>query len=75
MHINSVKDFTQMEEWLVVLLNTYSEHPSSGLAKIILHNLTNILHHDDVTCQPLKFCDYLSMQKYWQWVNNSTNYD
>ena len=72
MHINIVKDFTQMEEWLVILLNTYSDHPSSGLAKIISHNLTNILHHDEAIFQPLKFCDYLSMQKYWHWVSNQS---
>ena len=65
-------EFKQLESWLNILIFTYKDHPSCGLAKTINYYLSRILLHDDVRFNDGKQCDYLSMQKYWRWqVNNS----
>ncbi|MCW8832466.1 MAG: hypothetical protein OQK09_01370 [Colwellia sp.] len=70
MCLKSSTDFLQLESWLSLLISTYKEHPSSGLAKTINYYLSRLLHHDDINCCGKKRCDYLVMQKYWQWQSN-----
>ncbi len=60
-------EFKQLENWLNILIATYGEHPTRGLAKIINYYLNRLLHHNDIHFDGDKRCDYLSMQKYWLW--------
>lgn len=60
-------EFKQLENWLIILIKTYGDHPSCGLAKMINYYLTLLLHHDDISFDGEKQCAYLSMQKYWRW--------
>ena len=62
------KNYTLLEEWIFILTKTYAEHPSSGLAKVISYYLNRLIHHDDFSLSSYHQCDYLAMQKYWQWV-------
>lgn len=61
------KEFITMENWLNVLLNTYKIQPSSGLALTINTQLNKLLDHDDISFCGNKRCDYLNMQRFWQW--------
>jgi len=63
------KNFIRLEEWIIILANTYSEHPSSSLAKIIHYYLNRLIKHDDFPLCSYYRCDYLTMQKYWQWLS------
>lgn len=67
MCLTASNEFTYMESWLVMLLTTYNNNPSSGLAKTISFYLTKLLHHDDITFSGNKRCEYLAMQRFWQW--------
>lgn len=60
-------EFKQLENWLNILIITYLDHPSCGLAKTINYYLSRLLHHDDINFDGGKHCDYLAMQKYWRW--------
>lgn len=60
-------EFAYMESWLVMLLTTYNNNPSSGLAKTISFYLNKLLHHDDINFCGDKRCEYLAMQRFWQW--------
>lgn len=71
MCLKSSAEFTQLENWLDILVKTYKEHPSCGLAKTINYYLNRLIYHDDISLSGNKHCDYLSMQKYWRWqINN-----
>lgn len=63
-------DFKQLESWLNILILTYRENPSCGLAKTINYYLSRLLHLDDIGLDGGKHCDYLSMKKYWRWQVN-----
>lgn len=67
MCLKSSSEFLHIENWLKILIVTYKEHPSSGLAKTINYYLTRLLNHDDINHCGDKRCDYLIMQKYWRW--------
>ncbi len=60
-------EFAYMESWLVMLLTTYNNNPSSGLAKTISFYLNKLLRHDDINFCGDKRCEYLAMQRFWQW--------
>jgi hypothetical protein len=71
MRIKSSSEFVQLEAWLNILITTYKDHPSGGLAKTINYYLSRLLHHDDIDFDGNRYCDYSSMQKYWRWqINN-----
>ena len=71
MCLKSSSEFLQLERWLTILIATYKDHPTCGLAKTINYYLERILHHDDIHfCngeRGEKRCDYLIMQKFWRW--------
>ncbi|TWX69882.1 hypothetical protein ESZ36_08060 [Colwellia demingiae] len=67
MCLTASNEFTHMESWLVMLLTTYNNNPSSGLAKTISFYLTKLLRHDDISFSGNKRCEYLAMQRFWQW--------
>jgi len=67
MCLKSSQEFLQLENWLMLLITTYKEHPSLGLAKTISYYLNRLLHHDDINFCGDKQCDYLVMQKFWHW--------
>lgn len=67
MCLKSSDEFSQLENWLAILISTYKENPSCGLAKTINYYLARLLHHDDIHFCGEKRCDYLQMQKYWRW--------
>ncbi len=60
-------EFKQLESWLNILIVTYGDHPTCGLAKTINYYLNRLLHHNDIHFDGDKRCDYISMQKYWRW--------
>ena len=60
-------EFAYMENWLIMLLTTYNNNPSSALAKTISFYLNKLLHHDDINFCGDKRCEYLAMQRFWQW--------
>jgi hypothetical protein len=62
------QNYVYIEEWIIILTNTYSEYPSTGLAKVINYYLKRLLQHDDFPLSSYYRCDYLTMMKYWQWV-------
>ncbi len=70
MCLKSSTEFLQLENWLTILITTYKEHPSCGLAKTISYYLAGLLHHDDIDFCGGKRCDYLVMYKYWQWQSD-----
>jgi len=63
-------ELLQLDKWLNILIMTYKDHPSYGLAKTINYYLNRLLHHDDISFCGEKRCDYLLMQKYWHWQAN-----
>ncbi|MGV2873578.1 hypothetical protein [Colwellia sp. E150_009] len=67
MCLKASSEFLQLENWLIILITTYKENPSSGLAKIINYYLGRLLHHDDMNFCGEKRCDYLVMKKFWRW--------
>jgi hypothetical protein len=71
MCLKSSSEFIQLETWLNILIKTYRQNPSCGLAKTINYYLSRLLHHDELSFNGGKRCDYLSMQKYWRWQVNS----
>lgn len=60
-------EFAYMERWLDMLLITYNNNPSTGLAKTISFYLAKLLSHDDINYCGDKRCDYLTMQRFWRW--------
>ena len=60
-------EFLQIENWLIILVTTYKDHPSNGLAKIINYYLERLLNHTEIIAYSEKRCEYLAMQKYWGW--------
>lgn len=70
MRLKSSPEFIQLETWLNMLITTYKEHPSCGLAKTINYYLSRLLSHEDINFYDDKRCGYLSMQKYWRWQIN-----
>ncbi len=60
-------EFTRIENWLTLLITTYKQTPSYGLAQTICYYLNKLLNHDDFNYCKSKRCDYLSMHRYWRW--------
>lgn len=67
------KEFTYLENWLIMLLSTYKKNPSCALAKTISFYLSKLLHHDDIHFCGDKRCEYLAMQRFWHWQAMKTN--
>lgn len=72
MCLKSSSEFIQLEAWLNILIITYRDHPSCGLAKTVNYYLSRILQHDDISFDGDKRCNYLSMQKYWRWQTSNS---
>jgi len=58
-------EINQYENWLYLLIETYSEFPDNNLAKVIHYYLERILLHDEFDLSQPKSCHYISMKKYW----------
>jgi len=69
MMTNNAKNFNQLEDWLTILINTYSIQPSTSLAKIISYQLNQLILDDELKFIIDKRCEYIAMQKYWRWVS------
>jgi len=67
MCLTASNEFAYMESWLVMLLTTYNNNPSTGLARTISFYLTKLLTHDDINFCGDKRCEYLAMQRFWRW--------
>ena len=67
MCLTSSKEFNSIESWLIILVNTYRNSPSHALAQAINLYLGKLLSHDDIHNCSNKRCDYLTMQRFWQW--------
>lgn len=67
MCLTASSEFLQLENWLAILITTYKDHPSRGLAKIINYYLERLVSHDDLNYSGKKRCDYLVMKKFWRW--------
>ena len=66
------KEFNTMVTWLNTLLNTYNTRPNKALAYTITEQLNKLLDHDDINFCGDKRCDYLNMQRFWQWQAGMT---
>jgi hypothetical protein len=58
-------EIIQYENWLSLLIETYTEFPDSNLAKVIHYYLERILLHDEFDLGLPKSCHYISMKKFW----------
>jgi len=67
--MKNTNEIIQLESWLVILINTYIEHPSINLAKIISYYIDRILTHDDFELNQPNNCQYIAMRKYWHWLS------
>jgi hypothetical protein len=56
-----------MENWLTILINTYRNHPSNGLAKVINFYIDRIINDDDLKFNRIALNRYCSMKKFWAW--------
>lgn len=56
-----------IENWITILINTYRENPSNGLAKVIHYYLQRIINEEEVKFNHLKLHQYCSMGKFWAW--------
>ncbi len=65
--VNKSTEIVQLENWLNILICTYKEHPSRGLAATINYYLERVIYHTDFDLQQHDCCHYHSMQKYWRW--------
>ncbi|GHF85701.1 hypothetical protein [Thalassotalea marina] len=63
--------FSQMQSWLTVLLNTYTENPSIGLAKVIGFYTEKISQYEEVVFDHELSCHYFQMKKFWRWRGQS----
>jgi hypothetical protein len=61
------KEFSYLENWVSMLITTYKNNPSSGLAKTVCFYIDKLLHHDEIYFYGQKRCEYLAMQRFWQW--------
>jgi len=75
---NHSSEFLQLENWLTILVTTYKDHPTYGLAKTINYYLDRLLCHEDISLYDKcgenhkdKRCDYLSMKMFWGWQAKS----
>lgn len=71
MNHNPSSKFSQMQNWLNILLNTYAENPSTGLAKVIGFYVDKICHYEEVMIDSKLSCQYFHMRKFWQWRGGS----
>ncbi len=67
MCLNTSNEFNSIENWLVMLIKTYGNNPSKGLAKTIHFYLAKLLTHDDIYFCGEKRCEYVVMQRFWHW--------
>lgn len=63
----NTKALSIMEQWLQVLLLSYQTAPEVQIVKYINYYLCRILSHEECQATKQKHCQYLRMQKYWQW--------
>lgn len=61
------KQFEQLESWLNILINTYTDHPSDGLAKVINYYIERLLRCEDILRNNQLCCEYMSMKRFWLW--------
>ena len=64
---NNTKALSIMEQWLQVLLLSYQTSPETQIVKYINYYLSRILSHEECQAIKQKHCQYLRMQRYWQW--------
>ncbi len=57
----------QIEDWLNILISTYHDFPSHGLAKVINYYIERIIKSDDVEHDTLRSCQYHTMKRFWSW--------
>lgn len=57
----------QLESWLKLLIQTYADHPSDGLAKVISYYIDRLLSREEITDNGQLYCQYISMKKFWLW--------
>ncbi|MDO6428103.1 hypothetical protein Q4489_13870 [Thalassotalea sp. 1_MG-2023] len=58
---------TTSEQWLTILLNTYCDAPSQGLAKTIVHYIEKVIISVDYLPETTSVCDYHTMHRFWSW--------
>ena len=68
---NQQSPLSIMEQWLQVLLLSYQTAPQTQIIKYIDYYLKRIIAHEECQACRQKHCQYLRMQKYWQWRLNS----
>ncbi|WP_448551439.1 hypothetical protein [Thalassotalea montiporae] len=64
---SNTKALSIMEQWLQVLLLSYQTSPETQIVKYINYYLSRILSHEECQAIKQKHCQYLRMQRYWQW--------
>ncbi|REL30585.1 hypothetical protein [Thalassotalea euphylliae] len=64
---SNTKALSIMEQWLQVLLLSYQTSPETQIVKYINYYLSRILSHEECQATKQKHCQYLRMQRYWQW--------
>tara|TARA_R110001583_G_scaffold129277_5_gene280948 strand:- start:831 stop:1046 length:216 start_codon:yes stop_codon:yes gene_type:complete len=67
MCLKASSEFLQLENWLTILITTYKDQPTCGLAKTINYYLDYLLSHEDINSCGKKRCEYLVMRKFWEW--------
>mgnify|MGYP000365590408 CR=1 FL=1 len=63
----SLHKTAHIENWLTILINTYRDHPSKGLAKVINYYIGRIIKEGEIKFHHLKLDQYCSMKKFWAW--------
>jgi len=66
-YILNNSQYKQLENWLIILINTYTDNPTIGLAKVINYYIDRLLKQDEINHSPNLRCQYVSMKKYWAW--------
>lgn len=59
--------YLQMNNWLSILVNTYSENPSTGLAKVINYYVERLSQFEEVIYDKELSCQFVQMKRFWFW--------
>jgi hypothetical protein len=71
----SINKTVYIENWLTILIKTYRDHPSQGLAKTIDYYLDRMINDEDIKSNKLTLCQYCSMKKFWTWQTQKIDID
>jgi len=63
----SQRNIRQIEDWLNILITTYRDSPSIGLAKVINYYIERIINEDELKQDSFRLCQYQNMKKFWSW--------